>query len=129
MCIRDRKQPAQQEIQPEIPTQTGDVNLQEDKHENSKTTEGPILDKMMEMFLQLSKQMEENSKKMEKDNQSTKEELSKKMDSTNEESSKKMEGINKNIESKMEENGKKLEDLKEEFIITKEELSLSLIHI
>ena len=56
------------------PTQTGDVNLQEEQPEKSKTTEGPILEKIMEMFMK----MEEDNKKMDEDrkkeNQTTKEE-------------------------------------------------------
>ena len=100
----EHKQPAPPEEQPEVPKQTGDVNVPEKEKEKSKTMEDSKMDKIMEMFLQLNKKMD-----------STKEDLHKKMDSTNEESNKKMEGVNKNIESKMEENGKKLE--------------LSLIHI
>ena len=92
----ENKQPAPPEEQPEIPTQTGDVHIQDKEIERSKTTEESKIDKLMEMFLQMnqdlhkkmdstqeeikvskqemSKQMEENSKKMEKKLDSTTEE-------------------------------------------------------
>ena len=95
------KQPTQPKEQPEIPTQTGEVNLQEKELEKSKITEGPILDKMMEMFLQLSKERKE-------DNQSLKEELGElgnKIENTNkriEENSKKMEEDNQSLSKKMD---------------------------
>ena len=47
------KQPAQPEEQPEIPTQTGDINVPEKEAEKYKTTEDSKMDKIMEMFLQM----------------------------------------------------------------------------
>ena len=65
-------QPEQQEEQPEKHTQTGDVNLKEKELETSNTTENPILNKVMEMFLQISQKMnstkEELSKERKEDN-------------------------------------------------------------
>ena len=61
----EHKQPEPPEEQPEIHTQTGDVNVQD--QEKSKTTENPILEKMMEMFMQMKKDMEEKSKELNKD--------------------------------------------------------------
>ena len=69
------KQPAQPKEQPEMPTQTGDVNVPEKDMEKSKTMEDSKMDKIMEMFLQMSKQMEETSKKMENKMDSTQEEI------------------------------------------------------
>ena len=98
------KQPAPPKEQPEVPTQTGDINVPEKEIEKYKTTEDSKMDKIMEMFLQMREDIGGTNKKMEENN-------------------KKMEGINKNIESKMKENGKKLEELKEDNQSLKEELS------
>ena len=86
----EHKQPAPPEKQPEVPTQTGDVDVPEKEKEKSKTME----EKVMEMFLQLSKKMD-----------STEENLQKKMDSTKEDNNKRLEDLKKN----MEENSKKME--------------------
>ena len=70
----EHNKPAPPEKQPEVPTQTGDVHVQD--QEKSKTTEGPMLERMMEMFKELKKDIGETSKKL---------------DSNTEENSKRME--------------------------------------
>ena len=52
------KQPTQPEEQPELPTQTGEVNLQEKEVEKAKVTKESKMDRLMEMFMK----MDENSK-------------------------------------------------------------------
>ena len=47
----EHKQPAPPEEQPEVPTQTGDVNVPE--KEKSKTMEDSKMDKIMEMYPRL----------------------------------------------------------------------------
>ena len=82
-----RQQPAPPEEQPEVPTQTGEVHVQDKEIEKSKTTENSKMDKLMEMFLKMSKDNEETSKNLNKKMEGMEE----KMDSTNkdmEESSK-----------------------------------------
>ena len=66
------KQPAPPEEQPEVPTQTGDINVPDKEIEKTEPTEGSKMEKLMEMFLKISKDMEESNKKM---NQELKEEI------------------------------------------------------
>ena len=103
--------------QPEVPTQTRDVKVPDQEIEKSKTTEDSKMDKVMEMFLQISKQMEENSKKMREDNKL----MSKKMDDKNQSTKEEFNEIYQNIESTkeglrkdIEENSKKVEEKIEE---------------
>ena len=119
------KQPAPPEEQPEVPTQTGDINVPDKEVEKSKTTEETKMDKLMEMFLEMNKNLESKIEGVNKKMDSTQEEnkstskklnqdLNKKMDDNNQSTKEDLNGINKNIESKLEENGKKLEELKED---------------
>ena len=77
------KQPAQPEIQPEIPTQTGEVNVREEQLEKPTRTENVAIQEMLWQMMEkmdstkgelgnkiedTNKRIEENSKKMESDN-------------------------------------------------------------
>ena len=56
------KQPAPPEEHLEVPTQTGDVNVPDKEIEKSKTTKDNKMDKVMEMFQQMMKKMDEERK-------------------------------------------------------------------
>ena len=145
----EHKQPATPEEQPEIPTQTGDVHVRDKEVEKSRTTEEDTMNKLMEMFMQMSKKMdaigdtnknleskmegvnkkldsttEENNKKMEESNKKMEENLSKKMDSTEENLHKKMDDNNHSTKEELNEINKNIESTKEEL-----RKDLSLIHI
>ena len=105
MCIRDRATPVEdvetllppaEPKQPEIPTQLGEINLQEKEVRKSETNGDTKMDRMMEMLLQMSQDLKEDIK-------STKEGLRKDI----EENGKKME----------EKMGEKLEELREDKLV------------
>ena len=70
------KQTEQPGEQPELPTQTGEVNVQERYVEKSKTAEEIRMDMMMEMFQREFKSLKEDNKKMDENSKGLKEELS-----------------------------------------------------
>ena len=143
----EHKQPATPAEQPEIPTQTGDVHVQDKEVEKSRTIEESTMNKMMEMFLREFKSIseklsqdlhkkldsfvenfEERSKKMvenfEERNKKMVENLSKKMDDWVID----IKNDNKLFREKLREDRLKREELRNEK--TKEiKNDLSLIHI